>query len=89
MTENSADRVVSSKSIRAVIAGQQFSIQIHRPADEERWTLEVVDDKGNSHVWKQRFVSDEDARGVALHTLEALGAVGLIGSLTGSDLTHR
>lgn len=38
-----------------------FEINIFRLEDEERWTLEVVDQDGTSHVWDETFPLDSAA----------------------------
>ncbi len=39
------------------------------------WTLEVIDQQNNSHVWDEQFESDTEARDVAVKTIEAEGAL--------------
>lgn len=41
-------------------SGRTIDIQIYRSADSG-WTLEVVDEYGNSAVWDAEFDTDQDA----------------------------
>ena len=67
--------VTSGKSKRIVVDGYSFSIDIYRLETDPTWTLEVVDHHGTSHVWDQQFVSDADARDVAINAIETEGAL--------------
>ena len=74
MTDNDEPNlVVSSKSLRVVLEGHWFSIEIYRLEHEEQWTLEVVDADGTSHVWDELFDSDRVARDTAIRALEQEG----------------
>ena len=65
--------VTSGKSQAVFVDGVRFSIEIYRLETETAWTLEVVDPKGNSHVWDDTFASDKDARTAALTAMEEEG----------------
>ncbi|WP_245423046.1 hypothetical protein [Neorhizobium huautlense] len=67
--------VTSGKSIRIVIDGYPFSIDIFRLEKDKTWTLEVVDHRNTSHVWDEQFESDAGARDIAVKTIEAEGAL--------------
>jgi len=67
--------VTSGKSKSIVVDGYSFSIDIYRLETDPTWTLEVVDHHGTSHVWDQQFVSDADARDMAINAIETEGAL--------------
>ena len=74
MTEDDEPNLIaSSKSLRVVVEGHPFSIEIFRLEHEDQWTLEVVDAEGTSHVWDERFDSDREARDTAIKSLEQEG----------------
>ncbi len=75
MIERTPTLVTSGKSQRVLVDGYHFSIQVYRLQDQKRWTLEVVDQLGISHVWEEEFSSDKDARDAALREIEQLGPV--------------
>lgn len=50
--------VTSGLSQELEESGYVFEIQIYRLEEETRWTLEVVDEDGTSHVWDHLFASD-------------------------------
>jgi hypothetical protein len=75
MTADEPNMITSSKSQRVVVDGHVFSIEIYRLETDSTWILEVVDHEGMSHVWKDQFSSDKDARTAALEALESEGAV--------------
>tara|TARA_R110000737_G_scaffold26627_4_gene45411 strand:- start:19314 stop:19583 length:270 start_codon:yes stop_codon:yes gene_type:complete len=78
MNENEPNPIRSSKSLRAVIQGHPFSIEIYRLETEATWTLEVIDHTGASHVWNEQFSSDREARDSAIYTLETEGPAAFI-----------
>jgi len=41
--------------------GNKFSIQIYRIEGTKDWSLEIVDQYGNSSVWEDLFASDSAA----------------------------
>jgi uncharacterized protein len=41
--------------------GYSVKIEIYRLTDEKLWTLEVVDEFGNSTVWDDGFITDSAA----------------------------
>lgn len=74
MTEEDAPNIVTSgKSMRVVIEGMHFSIEIYRLETDTAWTLEVVDPENTSHVWDDQFASDKDARDAAIEAIEREG----------------
>ncbi len=66
--------VTSGKSMHVIIDGFPFSIEIFRLEQDRAWTLEVIDQDGTSHVWDRTFLSDNEAREIALRTIEGEGA---------------
>jgi hypothetical protein len=76
--EDDPNIVTSGKSMRVIVDGFLFSIEIFRLETEEAWHLEVVDHEGTSHVWDDQFVSDKDALDEALRELEREGALGFM-----------
>lgn len=67
--------VTSGKSKTIVVDGYSFSIEIYRLEGDKTWILEVIDHEGTSHVWDQQFVSDAEARDVAVSAIGSEGAV--------------
>lgn len=59
--------------------GRSVEINIYR-LPESRWTLEVVDQYGNSTVWDDDFESDREALDEALRTVREEGIGSLIGT---------
>ena len=54
--------------------GLTVNVQIYRVAgDNEGWSLEVVDHKGDSTVWSDLFATDRDAYAEFYKTLEMEG----------------
>ncbi len=73
--DNEPNLVASGKSERIVSGGYPFVINIFRLETDTTWTLEVVDHENTSHVWDEQFVSDADARDVAVKAIETEGPV--------------
>ena len=67
--------VISSKSMKIIIDGYPFSIDIHRLETDQTWTLEVMDCKGTSHIWEVQFSSDGEARDAAIKAIEGEGGI--------------
>lgn len=78
MTETELLFVRSSKSQYFVLDGHRFDIQIYRGKSDRNWLLEVIDCKGTSHFWDDRFQSDKDALDTALDKLERDGIYGFL-----------
>lgn len=56
MTEEDEPNIVTSgKSMRVVIEGMRFSIEIYRLETDTAWTLEVVDPDNTSQAWNDQF----------------------------------
>lgn len=68
--------VLSPLCRQVEVDGQTFEVSIHRLDNEPDWVLEVVDEDGTSHVWDERFASDEAALAEALQAFEDEGAEG-------------
>jgi len=76
MSEDDEPNLVqSAKSQQITVDGVSFSINIYRLESDRTWTLEVEDHEGTSHVWDDRFHSDEGARNAAIDAIEREGAV--------------
>ena len=58
------------------VDGQTFEVCIYRFDKDATWLLEVVDEVGTSHVWDERFTTDEAALAEALRAFEDEGAEG-------------
>ncbi len=71
--EDEPNIVTSGKSMRVVIEGMRFSIEIYRLETDIAWTLEVVDPENTSYVWDDQFASDSDARDAAIEAIEREG----------------
>lgn len=75
MTKDDEPNIVKSgKSKRVTIDNHSFLIEIYRLETDELWTLEVVDQRGDSHVWDEQFRSDMEAYNIATQTIQAEGA---------------
>ena len=74
--------VTSGLSQELEEGGYFFEIQIYRSEAETRWTLEVVDEDGTSHVWDHRFTSDFEA---LVEAQKAIRAEGPKAFMTGDD----
>ena len=71
--EDEPNIVTSGKSMRVVIEGMRFSIEIYRLETDIAWTLEVVDPENTSYVWDDQFATDSDARDAAIEAIEREG----------------
>ena len=58
--------------------GKTVDIQIYRSADSG-WTLEVVDQYGNSTVWEAEFETDQEALDQVMWEIKEDGIKALIG----------
>ncbi|SFB59566.1 hypothetical protein SAMN03159496_05554 [Rhizobium sp. NFR07] len=76
--EQEPNLITSAKSGKIVVDGYPFQIEIFRMETEDLWTLEVVDHHNTSHVWDDQFVSDTDARDLAVKTISTEGATAFI-----------
>ena len=52
---------VSPKSQVIESGGRELSVEIYRIKGTKDWSLEIVDEFGNSTVWDDLFSSDSDA----------------------------
>lgn len=73
MADDIPNLVTSGSSQTVIIGGYSFSIEIYRLENEAKWTLEVVDEDGMSHVWDKTFKSDNVARKIAIKEIETEG----------------
>lgn len=58
--------------------GLTVQIEIYRLRDSDSWTLELVDDEGDSIVWEEQFATDAAAFAEFTEGLEELGLEKLI-----------
>ncbi|MBW9259073.1 MAG: hypothetical protein K1562_15790 [Candidatus Thiodiazotropha sp. (ex. Lucinisca nassula)] len=63
--------------------GRTVNVEIYRLKGDEKWSLEVVDENGNSTVWDELFESDSKALVKAKETILAEGIDSLIGPASG------
>ena len=77
MTEEN-DLVYSPLQQSITRDGKSLEICIYRLPDSS-WTLEAVDEFGNSTVWEDEFETDQEAFDVALTQIEEEGIDAFIG----------
>jgi hypothetical protein len=68
--------ITSGLSQRTTVEGRLFEISIVRLEHDPNWSLEVVDEEGNSTVWDDLFDSDQAALDEVMRAIrkEGLGA---------------
>lgn len=76
--EDTPNIVVSGKSQALVVDGHRFEVEIYRLEKQAFWTLEVIDERGTSHVWDDEFGTDVEALTVAITALDEEGAAGFL-----------
>ena len=59
--------------------GHTLEVDIYRLEDEDTWVLEVVNEQGASHVWEERFATDQDALNAAKQALDDEGIEAFVG----------
>ena len=72
------DLIDSSLNQSYTREGKTVKIEIYRMPGT-LWTLEIVDESGNSTVWDEEFKSDAEALSLALKDLERDGIDEFIG----------
>ncbi len=70
--------IYSSLQQTYTIGDKSIDIQIYR-LPETGWTIEVVDEHGNSTVWNDEFATDQDAFDEVMRTIAEDGIDALIG----------
>ncbi|WP_027961174.1 hypothetical protein [Halomonas halodenitrificans] len=60
-TEYEPELIQSPVSQAVTYDGHTLQVEIYRLEGEPDWVLEVVNEDGASHVWDDRFVSDQAA----------------------------
>ena len=85
--EDNRDPVHSPFSQRFTRDGTTVEIQIYEDGNAG-WLLEVVDEFGNSTVWNESFLTDQDALAEALNTIDREGIAALIGSVPPTTMRH-
>ncbi len=79
MTMSEENRLIySSLQQTYTIGDKSIDIQIYR-LPETGWTIEVVDEHGNSTVWNDEFATDQDAFDEVMRTIAEDGIDALIG----------
>jgi len=79
MTKNEESKLIySSLQQTYTIGDKSIDIQIYR-LPETGWTIEVVDEHGNSTVWNDEFATDQDAFDEVMRTISEEGIESLIG----------
>ena len=53
--------------------GHALQVDIYRLEDEVDWVLEVVNETGTSHVWDDRFATDQAALGAVYEAIDEEG----------------
>ncbi|WP_254277515.1 hypothetical protein [Halomonas sp. 3H] len=53
--------------------GHSLQVDIYRLEDEVDWVLEVVNETGTSHVWDDRFATDQAALGAVYEAIDEEG----------------
>lgn len=53
--------------------GHALQVDIYRLEDEVDWVLEVVNETGTSHVWDDRFATDQAALGAVHEAIDEEG----------------
>lgn len=61
--------------------GHTIQVEIYR-SETSGWTLEVVDELGNSTVWQNEFASDRDALDELHRTIREEGITSMVGPVT-------
>ncbi len=79
------DLIYSPLQQRYTSEGQTVEVCIYRMPDTG-WTLEVVDQYGNSTVWDGEFDTDQEAFDLFLGELKEEGVEAMIGPAPGSSV---
>ena len=61
-----------------VVDGHRFTISIISSDQDPEWCLEVIDERGTSHVWDATFENDDEALKAATIAFEDEGAAGFL-----------
>ena len=59
MDDREPNLVTSGRSGRITRDGVSIAVEIYRFESEPSWLLEVVNDRGTSIVWDERFATDD------------------------------
>jgi hypothetical protein len=59
MDDREPNLVTSGRSGRITRDGVSITVEIYRFESEPSWLLEVVNDRGTSIVWDERFATDD------------------------------
>ena len=80
------DQIISELEQSVTVDNHTIEIHIFRTTDKD-WTLELLDEFGNSTVWEEEFATDEAALGEALQAIQDEGISAFVGKT--SDVTHN
>ncbi|CCQ73912.1 hypothetical protein [Magnetospira sp. QH-2] len=69
------ERITSELSCKFPFMSHVFMIDIFRSAEQEFWSLEVVNDQGISVEWYRPFTSDKEALQAAMTMIQTEGNV--------------
>ena len=68
-------KIIQSELTRTIEAeGTSVGVLIYRYEGEADWTLEILDESGNTTIWDDRFATEEDAlaEAIAAITMEGI-----------------
>ncbi len=77
--EEQYELITSPLSQKVTAKALTVSLDIYRGVDTD-WTLEIVDEFGNSTVWDELFPTDQAAFNEGMRTIHEEGIESLIGS---------
>ena len=58
--------------------GHTLQVDIYRLEEETDWLLEVVNEEGTSHVWDDRFATNQAALGAVHEAIEEEGVTAFL-----------
>ncbi|WP_017428901.1 hypothetical protein [Vreelandella jeotgali] len=58
--------------------GHTLQVDIYRLEEEVAWVLEVINEDGTSHVWDDRFPTDQAALDAVHEAIDDEGVVGFL-----------
>ena len=65
--------VMSPLNREITMSNTTINVLIYRGPNDQRWTLEVEDERGGSTVWSDPFLTDEEALDEVLRVIEEDG----------------
>ena len=70
--------VESPLSRKITREGTTIEVLIYRGVHEKEWTLEVVNHEGRATVWKETFLTEQDALNEVFQTIASGGMSGFV-----------